>query len=67
MHMTMADNKWNVKNNSVILLWSVITQVLQKPNHHTVIKILSDYYHYLNMSILNAFAQLTRVIKYKTP
>ena len=26
----MTDNKWNVKNSSVTILWSVIKQVLQK-------------------------------------
>ena len=40
----MTDNKWNVKNRCVVILWSVIKQVLQKkPNHHTVIKFLSDF------------------------
>ena len=39
----MTDNKWNIKNSSVTILWNVITQVLQKLYHHIVIKFLSDF------------------------
>jgi len=40
MHMIMTDNKWNVKNRCVAILWKGITK---NPNHHTVIKFLSDF------------------------
>jgi len=39
----MTDNKWNVKNSYVTILWSEITQVLQILYHHIVIKYLSDF------------------------